>query len=667
MDFNNEEKKARNALKKQKQEAAFAKKKENELKKATSDFNSKKDAGIREHQQEIEQAKRESKKMLQEQERMVKQAAREANVDNMRSNKGKRLINNIKNRKSIEKSFNSLTQSKFSKLGKAPKKSTTMVFRQTKYKASNNGSDSLSALKTSLGHSLRISSLKRDVLEYKDEFLKDNIYYYDGQYYTDEELEPIKQDIFDKIVGDKETELNDIDDANNKKDVKKYSDLRSNYKRKILKTAPKNKKLQKLMDILESGSGRNATLEHEKIKGVVELTRKHFHSIVDAKSSPDGRKKQMKKNLETYLSHRTKHQEVMSYDRKINKSNDVLISEFIMKLPHASGEFDISAKEYNETLRSFFEQNFNHDILLSVTHCDERLIDSVASGNNCHVFINCKNNKTNQYDWRKSIINFARENQDQINEKYNLDFDFPDHNNLTDKEICHCFQALQLSFFDFAQDKLFTKKGYALRFLTESERSDQKYIINCLQESMPLASRQASRFNAIEEMLLKNQKELELSNNKIQELTELSQDQEEIIETLKSTVNSKTEQKKELSSDILSKIGQKDQLEEEIEKLENKQLDQAIKKVDAWMDTVIKSKNKNDDDTDGSGGFGTLTTIAAARAIDTLEESQPKIGEKIKTTAVKFEGENTVKENLKISNNLKNKKSEKNTSRKFKR
>ena len=685
----------------EKQKIAGANANQKQLDAATKAHNRQKDINEKNAISENEKAVREAKKTERELNNKLRNISQNINTNQIQGTRARQVISNFKNRKSIDSSFNSKISKLFTKKQIAVQKETTARMNIMNIKAKKKGKNSMNAMRTLLRHMLRIKQRQTEEWIPEDSHL--NLYYHDEKYYTHEEFLEIQNDVYDSIINDKAKDVNNRGDKRNKKDVKKYSDLRSSYKRKVLTIADSDKELTDLINKLETGDGRELNSENETIKQDIELMRKKLRENVENSEIPTGRKAQKYKIIDSFIQHRDTHIKKKNYKRVCNSERENVVSEVSFKIPHNNKNLGIDQKEYLDSVKSFFEKApflKNHKILAGCTHFDESnrigLSEEEVTGANVHLVIDCKSSENNRYQWRKSMIDFARSQQEKLNNEFDMDFNIKAKGyDLTEKEICHVGQLLQLSFYKHVQLDLFLKKSIKLKFVAEEDRNNSTYILACLEQELAIQDRLSSRYNmqheqnlkeqqklneikqemaqekaklkAAEENLKQKDKALEEANKEIEKLAQQVTTQQEKEKDLDKSIDEKSKQKKELSSDILSKVGQKDQLQQDIERLENKQLDQAIKKVDAWMDTVIKSKYKNDDDTDGSGGFGTLTTIAAARAIDTLEENQPELGEKIKTTAVKFEGENIVKENLKISNNLKNEKNDKNTSSKFKR
>ncbi|SGZ03452.1 cell envelope integrity protein TolA [Moritella viscosa] len=659
MDFNSDKKKQNDALRKQKQSENAARKKQADLQKATADINRKKDAADRKQLADEAQAKAASNKSMQELEKMIKEVAKQTNSSDFKTKSAKKLVSTFKNRMATDQYFNKKVLNDFKSRGKSPDKQITARFNSVNYRAMKEGERSLKSLENSLTHSLRLS--KKDVLEWEDELKKDNLYYHDGQVYTDEEFQQINQQIFDEIIADKEADLLNQDDIQNKKDVTKLSTSRSNYRKKVLSIAPKDPALIRALDMLEKGDRKQKGLDDENVSNIIKKTREIAFKRIQELNLSEAKAKQKQSNVNKFFEIREKHIKARSTKRILDTAQTCLVQENVFKIPHKNGDMSkIQAQEYMDVAQEWFKKvNPSHKVIFGAIHLDETAdtttIEEVdpetgdtinklkcRSGDNLHFFVDGKNSKTGEYDLRKAQIDFARKEQHKLNETYGIEFDLNEERGyrLTDKEMTLCGQIMQMSFYTEMQEKLFNKHDLALKFLNSTEKKSFDYLQSCIQEHMPLNMRQNSRFQMKKAMAEQAQ----------QEFTEVS-----------AKVDCKKEQKTELSSEILSMLGDKDELTKDIKNLENKALEQALTKVDTWM-----KKIKNGSISDG---FTALSASAAVKAIDKLAETQPKIATKVAKTAVTFEEnqKEAIKEHLKVSNKLKNKKNEINTSSKFKR
>lgn len=663
MSFNNEKKKAISARKKQ-----------TDIEKATADLNRKKNAGERQQLADEAQAKRASNKSMQELEKMVKDIAKQTNSRDFKTKSAKKLVSTFKNRIATDQYFNKKVLNDFKSNGRSPEKQITARFNSVNYRALKEGERSLVSLKNSLTHSLRLE--KKDVLEWENELTKDNLYYHDGQVYTDEEFQQINQQIFDGIIADKESDLLNKDDIQNKKDVTKLSTSRSNYRKKVLSIAPADPALKRALDMLEKGDRKLKGLDNENVSKIVDKTREIAFRLIQELNLSEAKTKQKQSNVNKFFEIREKHINARSTKRKFSTAQACLVQENVFKIPHKNGDLSkIQAQEYMDVAQQWFKKvNPNHNTIFGAIHLDETAdtttIEEVdpetgdtinklkcRSGDNLHFFVNGKNSKTGEYDLRKAQIDFARKEQHKLNEIYGIEFGLDEDRGyrLTDKEMTLIGQIIQMSFYTEMQEKLFNKHNLALKFLNSTEKKSFDYLQSCIQEQMPLNMRQNSRFQMKKAMSEQAQQELEQTQGLAQEAkTELTE--------INTQVDNKKTQKTELSSEILGMFGDKKQLTTDIKNLENKSLEQALNKVDKWMKDI---KNSND-----TGGFSALTASAAAKAIDKLSEEQPEIAEKVTKTAVTFENqqEKAIEEHLKVSSKLKiNNKKEKNTSSKFKR
>ena len=672
MDFNIDKKKKNDALRKQKQSENAARKKQADLQKATADINRKKDAADRKQLADETQAKAASNKSMQELEKMIKDIAKQTNSSDFKTKSAKKLVSTFKNRMATDQYFNKKVLNDFKSRGRTPEKQITARFNSVNYRAMKEGDRSLVSLKNSLTHSLRLH--KKDVLEWENELTKDNLYCHDGQVYTDEEFQQINQQIFDEIIADKEADLLNKDDIQNKKDVTKLSTSRSNYRKKVLSIAPADPALKRAIDMLEKGDRKQKGIDDENVSNIIKKTREIAFKRIQELNLSEAKTKQKQSNVNKFFEIREKHIKARSTKRTLDTAQTCLVQENVFKIPHKN-KIDLSkieAQEYIDVAQDWFKKvNPSHNVIFGAIHLDETAdttkefdpvtgeeTDKLAcrSGDNFHFYVDGKNSKTGEYDLRKAQIDFARKEQHKLNEIYGIEFDLDEERDyrLTDKEMTLIGQIMQMSFYTAMQEKLFNKHDLALKFLNSTEKKSFDYLQSCIQEQMPLNMRQNSRFKMKKAMSEQAQQELEQTQGLTQEAkTELTE--------VNTQVDNKKTQKTELSSEILAMIGDKDELTKDIKNLENKALEQALIKVDTWMKKIKNGSN--------SDGFTALSASAAVKAIDKLAETQPKIATKVAKTAVTFEEnqKEAIEEHLKVSNKLKNKKNEINTSSKLKR
>ena len=645
MDFNSDKKKQNNALRKQKQSENAARKKQADLQKATADLNRKKDAADRQQLADEAQAKAASNKSMQELEKMVKDIAKQTNSSDFKTKSAKKLVSTFKNRMETDQYFNKKVLNDFKSRGKSPEKQITARFNSVNYRAMTEGDRSLVSLKNSLTHSLRLH--KKDVLEWENELTKDNLYYHDGQVYTNEEFQQINQQIFDEIIADKEADLLNKDDIQNKKDVTKLSTSRSNYRKKVLSIAPADPALKRAIDMLEKGDRKQKGLDDENVSNIIKKTREIAFKRIQELNLSEAKTKQKQSNVNKFFEIREKHIKARSTKRILDTAQTCLIQENVFKIPHKNADLSkIQAQEYMDVAQEWFNKvNPSHNVIFGAIHLDETAdtttIEEVdpktgdtinklkcRSGDNFHFFVDGKNSKTGEYDLRKAQIDFARKEQHRLNEIYGIEFDLDEDGDyrLTDKEMTLCGQIMQMSFYTEMQEKLFNKHDLALKFLNSTEKKSFDYLQACLEEQVPLSMRQNSRFQMKKAMTEQAEKQLTNVNTQI---------------------GNKKTQKTELSSEILTMLGDKKEIAKDIKELKSQALDQALEKIDTWMKKIKKGNN--------SDAFTKHAASAAAKSIDKLAEEQPDIAEKVTKTAVTFENkqEKAIEEHLKVSNKVK--------------
>jgi hypothetical protein len=665
------------------QKNAAARAKQKQLDAATKAHNRQKDINEKNAISENEKAVREAKKTERELNSKLKNVAKAIDTNQIQGTRARQVISNFKNRKGIDAAFNSKISKLFDKKKIAVQKETTARMNITNVQAKKKGKNSLNSLKTTLRHMLRMKGYKRQTEEWIEEHSHLNLYFHEDKYYTHEEFLEIQDEVYDSIIKDKTKDINNRGDKRNKEDVKKYSNNRSSYRNKVIKIAGDDEKLVELIKKLDKGDAKELNSDHEVIAKYLKTARKRIVDIVNAEDMPDGRRLQKIKLFDTWVKNRDIHNNKKAYERVCQTERENVVSEVSFKIPHNNKNLGISQREYLDSVKSFFEKSpflKNHKVLAGCVHFDESkqkgLSEDEITGANVHLITDCKSSENNRYQWRKSMIDFARSQQDELNKQFGMDFKIkPKGYDLSEKEICHAFQLLQLSFYKHIQLDLFLKKSIKLKFVAEEDRNNSTYILACLEQELAIQDRISSRFNMQHEEFTKEQqklddikKEMEVhkanlkaankkledteknlneANKEIERLAQQLTDQQEKEKELKKSIGNKTEKKKELSSEILAMVGDKDQLSTDIKNLENKALEQALNKVDKWMHDI---QNGND-----TSGFTALTASAAAKAIDKLAEEQPEIAKQVTKTAVKFEEkqEKAIEEHLKVSNKVK--------------
>lgn len=624
MDFNNEDLKNKKANQQQKK-----------IENTSKSLNKKLEASKRQQQHEEAKAKAASEKMMHDLENLVKEAAKQQKISDFKTKSAQKLVSTFRNRLPIDQHFNNKILNTFKAKSKTPQKQITGRFNTVNYRAMKDGERSLKSFKNSLTHSLRLE--KKDVLEWEDELTNDNLYFYNNKVYKGDEFNEVNQQIFDEIIADKEADILNQDDVNNKNDVKKISTSRTNYRKKVLEIAD-DEAFKKVINLLECKSNKLKDNDNEKIALVIKKAREMAYKRIDKLNLSPAKAEQKKRNFENFIDIRDKHIKARTTKRIFETSQTCFIQESVFKIPHKNGDLSkIEAQEYMNVAQSFFKRVCpDHPVIFGAIHLDETadptMVEEVdqetgnitkklkcRSGDNLHFFVDGKNSKTSKYDLRKAQIDFARKEQHRLKEIYGIDFKLNEDGGykLNNQQKTIWGQIMQVSFYTEMQEMLF-KHDIALKFLNSTEKSNFDYIQACLQEHLPLSQRQNSRFNMKQEMINKAQNELDY----------------------------KKKRKKELSTEILSKIRKKDLLDKDIDKLTQ----DAIQKLTYWQNTIQHN------DTDNHKAYA---VDEVSKAITKLNDVSPKIAEKVAQSAVNFESDNNIKEHFKVSNNLNNNKNSK--------
>lgn len=599
-----------------------------------------------------EQEERKLKALDKEVELEIKKAAKDVETSTYKSRSARQLIKNFKHRQPIDKAFNNAVKNIFAKKGISPRKTITARFMDIKYNAKTNGKNSFgTAFKSSLNHSLRRE--KANSQEWWDNCQELNLFYYKDKYYKNSEFEKIREEVYQTLISSKDEDINNTDDAENKEAVKKYSKLRNSYKNKLLKLMPDSEEFEKIIKQLEIKANKLAYSFSPPMEELTKKAKLILFKELDSIDMPAKRRESKKALLDSFINHRDSHIKalIQAGDRVLQSTRTTLYVENNLKIPHSNQFVDLDQKQYIECIRSFYRCNFpDNELKLMCLHFDESKINPMSSGtyqkelntgHNLHTIIDAKCRRTGKYNWREKLIDFARKNQNSLNEKYGLDFNIPiDTNELTDKEFIEVGQVFQMKYALFLQVNLF-KSNYMFNFVDEKNRQNYNYIKSLLEQHLPLELRDFNR----QAMLLNTERKLK---EKIISLdTKSSKYQQDI--------DNKKDRKRELNNNVVDLIRNKTQLQSDVKNLKNKLLQQALTRCQEWKNHFLN----NDGIGEEVSYFGALKAKAAANAINILADEQFYAADQVIKSAVVFENRNSIDENLKISNKLNNKNSNK--------
>ncbi|MGY2499756.1 hypothetical protein [Pseudomonas azotoformans] len=243
----------------------------------------------------------------------------------------------------------------------------------------------IAGLSSSLEHSLRIRTKDFDNLVYDDELSKDNKIFYKNEFKTGNNKDD-NQAIFDEILSQIKSEVN----ANTKTDYEKVeAEKQRKFKHKLMKFVSKSEEGVKDYVL-------NAIEDFKKFDS------EQYKSLLESNGA-----KRINEKVNCLKSYCDLSEKLQASKLKKLKSDTNVVKEVILVIPKKN-DVDVSEKTSDfllQTAVEYYRENHpNNEILAGFSHSDE-------STNHCHLFINMKNSKTNEYDFVKQEQALAEKNK----------------------------------------------------------------------------------------------------------------------------------------------------------------------------------------------------------------------------------------------------------------
>lgn len=301
-------------------------------------------------------------------------------------------------------------------------KSTTMLYKRLNFSIST-----IRKLKKSLNHSLRIPSKKTKIIQWDDSLAHKNIFIVNGK----------------KVKVDQQGAINFVERlinpylsiAGNKEDRKEDIETKSKYKYKINKVI-KDESGNPVADYLKSLVDQDEQIDMAQVR-------------VDFDRFDIQRKAQKLKSIETYAE---LHNKLLEEEKPLDARKSI-IQEAFFKFPNHN-QVDVSPEFYIDTITTFYSKYFpDYKVLLTVYHGDElEKKGEKKVGDHPHIFIECKNKKTGQYDLTEQQARLANSFIDKFeifkgNEKVPLI-----HQSYEESQLIG--EVLQQIFYEHVNDKL---------------------------------------------------------------------------------------------------------------------------------------------------------------------------------------------------------------------
>ncbi|NNA96114.1 hypothetical protein [Pseudomonas gessardii] len=356
----------------------------------------------------------------------------------------------------------------------------------------------IAGLSSSLEHSLRIRTKDFDSLIYDDELSKDNKIFYKNEFKIGNNKYD-NQEIFDEILSKIKSEIN----ANTKTDYEKVeADKQRKFKHKLMKFVSEAD--EHIKDYVLNAIDDFKRFDSEQYKILLE----------------SNNVKRINEKVNCLKSHCDLAEKLQASKLKKLKSDTNVVKEVILVIPKKN-DIDVSEKTSDfllQTAIEYYKENHpDNEILVGFSHSDE-------STNHCHLFINMKNLKTNEYDFVKQEQAIAERNKALSIREQPKPEDF-EHPNRTEKRKSKLLLDAKNRWRGETLQRVFYKKFNQLSqqnnmkleavFNVKSSSTDEAYKFMNEQSKLPKHLRQLSFIHLQTETMQKKLEEQNEATNKV--------------------------------------------------------------------------------------------------------------------------------------------------------
>ena len=246
-------------------------------------------------------------------------------------------------------------------------KSTTMLYKRLNFSVST-----IKKLGKSLKHSLRVHSKEEKKIQWDEDLSHNNIFIVNGK--------PVPMNEASALSFIKNT-LTPFHLVNRNKEQRKEDvETKGKYKYKIKKII-KDEAGQPIAAYLDELIDRSDYIDGEQVKE-------------DFEAFEVSRKAQKLKSVQNYID---LHNTITQAEKPLDGRKTV-IQEAFFKFP-MHNQVDLPAEFYISAIQDFYAKYFpDYNVLLTVYHGDELEGGKKKVGDHPHIFIDCKNKRTGEYD-----------------------------------------------------------------------------------------------------------------------------------------------------------------------------------------------------------------------------------------------------------------------------
>ena len=390
-------------------------------------------------------------------------------------------------------------------------KSTTMLYKRLNFSVST-----LKKLGKSLKHSLRVHSKEEKKIQWDEDLSNKNIFIVNGK--------PVPMNEASALSFIKDT-LTPFHLVNRSKEQRKEDvETKGKYKYKIKKII-KDEAGQPIAAYLDDLIDRGDYIDSEQVKE-------------DFEAFEVSRKAQKLKSVQNYID---LHNTITQAEKPLDGRKTV-IQEAFFKFP-MHNQVDLPAEFYVSAIQDFYAKYFpDYNVLLTVYHGDELEGGKKKVGDHPHIFIDCKNKRTGEYDLTEQQAVLANKVIKHL--EFFKSYTPVNTKQQTYQESQIIGEALQELFYKHINKKFKTEN---ISLVANRLEQTQEYLE--LRKKIRLESKKAKEDRAFN-LYTMRQEQLEEIENKLMEVAEEVENKKQI----KGTIDQEIHQGQQVSFNLQMKI-----------------------------------------------------------------------------------------------------------------
>ena len=390
-------------------------------------------------------------------------------------------------------------------------KNTTMLYKRLNFSVST-----LKKLGKSLKHSLRVHSKEEKKIQWDEDLSHSNIFIVNGKPVTMNEASALS------FIKDTLTPFHLVNRS--KEQRKEDVETKGKYKYKIKKII-KDEADQPIAAYLDELIDRSDYIDGEQVKE-------------DFEAFEVSRKAQKLKSVQNYID---LHNTITQAEKPLDGRKTV-IQEAFFKFP-MHNQVDLPAEFYVSAIQDFYAKYFpDYNVLLTVYHGDELEGGKKKVGDHPHIFIDCKNKRTGEYDLTEQQAVLANKVIKHV--EFFKSYTPVNTKQQTYQESQIIGEALQELFYKHINKKFKTENIPLVANRLEQTQESLK-----LRKKIRLESKKAKEDRAFN-LYTMRQEQLEEIENKLMEVAEEVENKKQI----KGTIDQEIHQGQQVSFNLQMKI-----------------------------------------------------------------------------------------------------------------